>query len=333
MLLPDARRRGEIHFVLARSLPYGSRLCMIGALLFVGFVFQLNLNLFVGAALLLAASLLGVVKGYTNVPRDLGGPCEWRGAERRQLESVLAIARRSRQWDHSLLDVTCWMGQLALAVVAGLTGWVAYVLLRAGYPWPAAACVLDVGVLLLPHWVTGVRRVLTNDPLVVKVEQLLRVMDLWEANRQEGEIMLPQMQVRTVGRGEIPCDAKLVLRLEALGSEFLGLQVQVVLNNVQGRDYPYLYCVLVARPSLRILDRLAMDLPPAGIVCQPSHQERDNVDIIVIRQVTSRTKGYHTDPRACAAIFRFALSQARKLLPSGAAAAAKLSSGTTAANS
>jgi hypothetical protein len=331
MLLPDVRRRGEIHFVLLKSLPYGTRLPMIGALLVAGFVFQLYLSLFVGAAFLLAASLLGIVRGYTNVPRDMGGPREWRGGERNQLENVLTIARRSRQWDRSLLDVTSWMGLLALAAAAGLTGWVAYALLQSGYQWLAAACVLDVGVLLLPHWVTGVRRILTNDPLVVKIEQLLWVMDLWESSPHEGEVMLPQMQVRTAGRGEIPCDAKLVLRLEALGDEFLGLQVQVVLNNVQGSDYPYLYCVLVARPSLQMLDRLATDRPPFGIVCQPSHQEQDNVDIIVIRQETARTKGYHTPPEACAGIFTFALSQARDLLPAGVAGATPgPSTGTTA---
>ena len=118
--------------------------------------------------------------------------------------------------------------------------------------------------------------------------------------------MLPQMQVRTSGQGEMPCDAKLVLRLDALGDAFLGLQVQVVLNNVQGSDYPYLYCVLVARPQLHILEPNAIATPPKGIVVEPKHQEADNVDIVVIRQETTKTKGYHTQPADCAAIFTFA---------------------------
>jgi hypothetical protein len=319
MLLPDARRRGEIHFVLARSLPYNIRLAMIAAFLFTGFVFQCYVNMVAGAALLLAGTLLGIVKGYSNIPEKPNGPSDWRGAERKQLEHVLAIARKTRQWDHSLLDITCWMGQLTLLAIAGTTVWLAYLLFGAGYNWLALVFVLDVAVLLAPHWVTGVRRILTNDPLVVKIQELLRVMTLWEAAPHDGETMLPQMQVRTTGKGEMPCDAKLVLRLEALGDAFLGLQTQVVLNNVQGRDYPYLYCVLVARPELHILQPTAMGTPPKGIVVEPKHQEADNVDIVVIRQETTKTKGYHTPPDACAAIFAFALGEARKISPDSAA--------------
>ncbi len=247
MLLPDVKRRGQIHFVFARSLPYNTRLAMIAALLFAGFVLELYVGLVAGAGLLLAASLLGVVRGYSNVPGDLGDQREWRGADRKQLENVLAIARKSRKWHHSLLDVTSGLGAFGLVVVVGATAGLGYLLLEAGYQWLALALVVDVAVLLLPHWVTGVRRVLTNDPLVVKIQELLRVMDLWEGGPHEGETMLPQMQVRTGGHGDMPIDAKLVLRIEALGDAFLGVQTQVVLNNVQGHDYPYLYCVLVAQ--------------------------------------------------------------------------------------
>ena len=259
------------------------------------------------------------MKGYSNIPDKMGEPREWRGAERKQLENVLTLARKSRQWDHSLMDVTCWMGLLCLLAIAGGTAWLAYRLFDAGYDWLALVCVLDVAVLLVPHWITGVRRILTNDPLVVKIEELLRVMKLWESAPHDGEVMLPQMEVRTTDKGEMPCDAKLVLRLEALGDSFLGLQTQVVLNNVQGRDYPYLYCVLVARPALRILNPTAMGTPPKGIVVEPKHQEADDVDIMVIRQQTTKTKGYHTPPDACAAIFTFALGEARKIRPDTAA--------------
>jgi hypothetical protein len=297
---------------MAKSLPYNIRLSLIAALLFAGFVLQLYVSLPLGAALLLAASLLGIVKGYSNVPGKMGDQCEWRGADRRQLENVVALARKSRKWDQSLLDVTCGLGAFGLAVITGATAGGAYILWDAGYEWLAVICVVDVAVLLVPHWVTGVRRILTNDPLVVKVQELLRVMDVWEAGPHAGEVMLPQMQVRTGSEGEIPCDAKLVLRIEALGDAFLGLQTQVVLNNVQGHDYPYLYCVLVARPQLHMLDK-GLPPPPKGVVVEPKRQEPDDVDIVVVRQKTTKTSGYHTKPAACAAIFRYALGQARQL--------------------
>ena len=102
----------------------------------------------------------------------------------------------------------------------------------------------------------------------------------------------------------------------------MGLQVQVVLNRVEGSDYPYLYCVLVARPSLGMRDRLEYE-PSKGIVTEADRKEADNVDILVIRQETTETGGYHTDTAACRRIFLFALSLCRQLQEAAAHAAPK----------
>ncbi len=263
---------------------------------------------------MLAASLLAVVRGFSNIPPRLPGRREWRGADRAKLENVIELARKTRRWDRSALDVTCGVGLAALAaVLAGIAG-VGYLLWRSDEEWLMAAWVVDAGVLLLPHWVTGVRRVLTNDPLVVKVTQLLAVMDFFRKLRREGEQMTPQMQVRTGKQGEMPCDAKLVLQIATLGEDFPGLQTQVVLNRVQGRDYPYLYCVLVARPQLEMLRQLAPD-PPKDVLVEPKREA--DVDIMVIRRRTTKTSGYHTPPATCRKIFAFALAEARRLAPAG----------------
>jgi len=311
MLLPDARRRGEIHFALAKGLSYRARLAVIAALLAAGLAVQVLLSLGLGAVLLLAASLLAVVQGYRNVPEGFAGRREWRGAERAQLQQVLTLDRKSHQWDESALDVTCATGAACLLAVIAGTALVAFVLWSSRLPWLATAFVVDVLVLLAPHWVTGVRRILTNDPLTVKVRLLLSVMDDWQAHRREGETIAPQMEVRRGSKGEMPCDAKLVLQVAPLGEHFLGLQVQVVLNNVQGRDYPYLYCVLVARPEMEMLPRIR-HRPPADIVVEPKHQ--GDVDIVVVRNKTTKGGGYHTPAHRSREIFQHALKQVRSLL-------------------
>ena len=167
MLLPDPQRRGEIHFSLAKSLPYRRRLAIIAALLAAGLAVQALLSLWAGAALLLAASLLAVVRGYRNVPEGFYGRREWRGADRRQLEQILTLDRKSRQWDQSALDITCPTGAAAFIGIGGLIAGAAYLLWTDGQRWLATAVVLDAAVLLGPQWVTGVRRILTNDPLTV----------------------------------------------------------------------------------------------------------------------------------------------------------------------
>lgn len=309
MLLPDPRRRGEIRFKVARALPYGMRLALIAVLLAAGFALQAVAHPAVGAALLLAATLLSLVSGYTNVPPDDRGKREWRGADRRELEQVIAISRKAKSWDRSLLDITCGPG--AATLVAGAAAvLIASAWLRSrGLDRLADVWVIDCAVLLLPHWFTGVRRVLTNAPLVVKLENLLAVFDDWERDRREGETMAPQIEILVGKAGEMPRDAKLIFRPAGASADFLGLQVQVTLNNVQGSDYPYLYAVLVARPAYGLLRRRLP--PPLGpLVVEPKSE--NGVDIIVIRQRTTKTSGYHTPPRVCRTIFAFALAAARQ---------------------
>ena len=319
MLLPDPLRRGEIHFHIAKSLPYGTRLAAILVLLTAGFVVQAVALAFgcvwgvlFGGLCLFAATLLSLVKGYTNKPRELKGAREWKGAERENLAKILTISEKAKTWDQSFLDITCPRGCLALAGVLFLVFVGAVVLGDLGFELLACVWVVDACVLILPHWVTGVRTVLTNAPLTIKAQLLLQVMDAWKAAAQADEKMLPQMEVLNTPEGQLPQDAKLVLQMDRLGQDFLGLQTQVVINNVQGSDFPYLYCVLVARPKLGLHTQLQLE-PPAEIVAESKTQE--DVQILIIRQHTTKTSGYHTDAAAALRIFQYALSQARTLRP------------------
>ena len=81
MLLPDAARRDDIAFTVAKSLPYNTRMLVIMGLLFVGFGVQIFGFLFIGAAILLAATLLAMLCGYSNVPGQLKGKREWRAGD------------------------------------------------------------------------------------------------------------------------------------------------------------------------------------------------------------------------------------------------------------
>ncbi|MBL7077080.1 MAG: hypothetical protein ISS31_06385 [Kiritimatiellae bacterium] len=311
MLLPDATRRGEIKFVVARSLPYNARMLIVMGLLFMGFGIQIYGYLFLGAAFLLAATVLSIVRGYSNVPGQLKGKREWRVGNHDQLRTIVKIAEQSKRWDQSLLDITCLRGFLVLAAaVIGIT--VACIgLFILSQDDLMHALVLDTAVLLLPHWLTGVRRILTNAPLTTKVEQLLSIVSYWEAHPEPGETLTPQIEFRTDGAGEVPTDAKLIMGLPELGDTFPGLQVQVVLNNVQGSDFPYVYCVLVAKPKLNMLKKIKLDAAQ-GTVLEPKHQ--GDVDIIVVRQQTTKTSGYHTKPAKVLAIFHLARAMARQLL-------------------
>src|SRR3989304_4695459 len=119
MILPPAERRDEIRFIFARSLPYNVRIVLIAFSVFLGLLLQLVLpgtvTLWMGAAFLFLGALLGVVKGYSNVPRKIQrANREFQICSRKEFEDILEINRRSKRWDRSLVDVTSPLGILAL---------------------------------------------------------------------------------------------------------------------------------------------------------------------------------------------------------------------------
>jgi hypothetical protein len=168
--------------------------------------------------------------------------------------------------------------------------------------------------MILPFWLTGVRSILKNDRLVIKVRMLLGVEDAFQGmGPREAEQFQYQLQTapdRDTGK-DIPVDVKALLLREDAPESFLGLQMQVSINSVQGADYPYFYCVIVGRPELG-LQFAELGGRPSNLVVEPSHE--NGVDVIVIRQRTTKKSGYETKPRVANEIFRYALEQTRRIL-------------------
>ena len=119
------------------------------------------------------------------------------------------------------------------------------------------------------------------------------------------------LEIGETAAGKTPLDAKMVLAFHNGPPEFLGLQLQLAINNVQGTDYPYFYCVLVARPPFGLLPKSRSELMP-DITVEKSHE--GDVDIIVIRQTTTQTSGYYTKPNTVKTLFLYALAEARLVL-------------------
>jgi hypothetical protein len=326
MLLPAAERRGEIQFYVAKSLPYGWRLIVAFALMAAGLGLQagfmppdqrlerlfahLGIMPALGLVLVLAGVVIVLTRGYANTLVAPSGTEAWRTARRAEVERILAINQKQRKWDHAVIDVTCGLGCFAFLVLACAAGVAASAI--ASFSTPAAAMFLaNAAVMLIPFWITGVRSILKNDRLVIKARMLLEVEDnLFD--KRGGEEFQYQMQTARTKDGEAPRDLKALVAFHEGPPEFLGLQMQVSINSVQGTDYPYFYCVLVARETFQAMG-LAGQLDDAPSNVTVESKQDAGVTIAVIRQTTTANSGYHTKPNAVAAIFAYALEQARRL--------------------
>lgn len=329
MWLPAAERTGEIHFRFARSLPYRRRLQVAFGLMFAGLAVQIALLGGGSWALGLPLSLVGValliVAGYRNSEETTGPAESWRSARRVEVGRILEISRKQRRWDQDAVDITNGTGFMALLGVVMVLALVTVIVPElemvgngtapGGAPdWlPRLRYMLlaDFAIMLLPFWFTGTRSVLKNNKLVNKAKLLLAIDEDFARLKRDGEVFDFQLQTVPTGEksGHMPVDVKAAIRFPGGPPEFLGLQMQVAINSVEGSDYPYFYCVLVAKTGF---GKLRVAPPPRGLVVEPSTET--DVQVVVIRQQTTKKSGYHTDQEAARRILGFSLEQARGLV-------------------
>jgi hypothetical protein len=296
LTLPARDERGVIVFKVWPSLAYETRMGVAFALIAAGLLMQfLSGTFFIGGIVLAAGNLLLLVRGYDNRV-DFGRfdpGADWERAEPAKLDELQRLDRKIRAWDVSLLDATNAGGAVILVVLGGFLGLVA---------WTARGMVqilaLDGLVLLLPHWITGVRSILVLPNLMIKVRTLQTALRSMKNALEEHEVNL--MILLRGGDAKVPEDLKIKVDIKGQHADFLGLYGQVVINEVKGSSYPYFYTVLVAREGYGMRDAYERYQPPSRITTEFKRQ--DKVEVLVIRQTTTKTSGYHTERDAVARI-------------------------------
>jgi hypothetical protein len=112
---------------------------------------------------------------------------------------------------------------------------------------------------------------------------------------------------------KMPADVKMKVKFKNQAEDFLGFYGQVSINTVQGQDYPYFYVVLVARESSKMISRVASTLKmPPNVISEFSTQ--DDVEILVIRQYTTKKTGFYTDPNAMELILSTGLKTVERVM-------------------
>jgi hypothetical protein len=307
MMLPASEERPIVVFKIWPSLEYNKRLIVSFALIAIGLVFQaFTMSLWAGLPVIIIGNLLLLVSGYDNrVDFKAYDPrAEWERVEKKRLNELIRMDRKIRKWDRSILDITNGLGAAVFVLMTAVLGFIALVF--RGMPRILA---IDAMVLLLPHWLTGVRRILTQPNLVTKVKTIRHV--LRSAGERLGKHRVDLMMLIKGADAKIPEDVKFKVDIDGHHPDFLGLYGQVVLNEVQGSSYPYFYVVLVARRGFGLSKAQLEHECPRGIITELKNQ--GEVEVYVIRQRTTKTSGYHTKPKKCVQIFLEGLGVAGKI--------------------
>jgi hypothetical protein len=321
VLRPTAAEAASLRFLVGTA-SLGTRFLTAGALFTVGLVLW-GLAPGVLAPLGLVVALAGHlplwVRRQTNAPGGATPAHEdvWAPVEDDWLKRVEALERRGEKWDTTPWDASNSLGCMALlgalAMVGGL-GLVAGSVMGfdlLGYVLAGA------GVLLVPLWLNGMRATWNPSELRKKGAALAVAREEAESVAGKDFEPVPLLALREGRRGRYPVDARLMLRpARDDGSGFLGVQVQVAMNNVQGKDYPYLYAVILGKGEFRLPEGPKRQTSVKGavdLVCERGQGE--GVRYLVVRQHADNSGGWHTEPDDIRAIVATALAKARPVWP------------------
>jgi hypothetical protein len=356
---PEREAKYRVRFLLAPGLAYTSRLAFVASCLVLGLAVQVLVSPWVGWGVLLVGAFLAITRGVRNKP-SLQGERRWEPVTLDEFQEVLKKAEESRHWVRSVFNLACGRGFLGLLAALYVVLTVAAVFGEDGGlhplgPFHLLAQVVDKGLTLaqklwlldaaalaLPIWLSGRLTTWAPDELLLKVKCLLEAAQYIQGHRHAGGAIQPQMEVTTCPQGgaptpekkrglpeaepqrRLPHDVRLQVHFNNAPEEFLGVQVQLTINRV-GADYPYLYCVLLARQGFGLQSRLG-GVTEVGREVVEYKVEKD-VEVAVCRQFTTRETGYHTDYSDRIRVLTSSLALAHKALGSGHVA--QVASGTS----
>ncbi|MBN1224468.1 MAG: hypothetical protein JXB23_14565 [Candidatus Aminicenantes bacterium] len=311
---PQPEDRDSVRFHFAKNLPYNIRINLTLILLVAGFVLQLAfMNPFIGIPFLIIGVGLVLVKGYDSRIRlkSFNTDPSWKNVPLEKIQEIDRLRKRSRKWDRDALDVSNPLGFFSLLLFGGLALALSYSLGILAEDFRVTVILaVDTAVLVLPLWLSGMRFILKQPNLAIKVKIILKLYDEFKTLGQEGEQFKPSMMLALGKVHEtVPVDVRFSVAFPGSPEGFYGLQAQINLNVVQGTSYPYFYCVLAAKPGFELQpfkDRITLE---ESIICE--YQKDKRAEVLVIRQKTTKKSGYHTKDKNCAEILRVALEAGR----------------------
>ena len=342
-------RKATPEFVLAKGLSVNTRIVVVAALAVIGITIQLCLSIAIGWVVVLASVLMGAAKWKTNEPK-VHGKYEWKNVtseEFREAEKLLQETRKAAR-GAGCLSSSSARGGCGCALMLLLVGAVSLVIgaiidqnlvsVKAGPPLKGGSFGLlffiDAVTLLVPIWLSGNVKPWDPPQMRLRMEQLAHIYNLAAASPKL-EVQ-PSLQVRKSGDGTVPFDCRLMAKIKDADKNFMGIQVQVSINRVQSRAYPYTYCVIIAKPEFGLVDKgkALIETPPAGGFATglfaSSNEKKEarfsrfhnslvelkkegEVEIAVVRQNT-RKNGYTTTPIQATTQFANALRLAEAML-------------------
>lgn len=300
----DSAEQGIVVFKIWKSLAYKKRILLSSVLIIIGLIIQLvTKTLLPGVVIVFIGNLFLLPSGYDNRIKigRYNPKATWENVGKSKLEEFLKLDKQIAKWDRSSMDISNPLGFFTFLVILAV---LVILFIISLFEEDTALKIISVNgaVLLIPFWVTGVRSKYRILKVVQKIELIVKLL-----SREEAQAKLKPHDVDYyflmggLEKTKAPVDVKFRINIKDRHKDFLGLYGQIVLNYVQSTSYPYFYMVLVARQGFG-LDSIYKNYTPPNPVIK-EYKVQSDVEVLVIRQRTTRKSGYNTKDKQIRQIF------------------------------
>jgi hypothetical protein len=255
----------------------------------VGFLLQLTTrNILAGMPFIVGCLVINLLRGI-SVKQVSAKKLTWQEVTPAKIDQVLQQCKRIKKFRSN--DAGCLIGVIVL-LIFGFSFGIPLIALVVRLNFAFVAAVVNAIILFGGLAFSGRRSAWMPKALDIKTEIVKRMIGSAIIKKYPKTQVIPYLEVGESGEGSFPNDARLMVRFRDAPKDFIGLQGQISINSVKGRPYPYFYVVLIAKHSFDILKKFGKQSFEKLVV---ERKETSEVDVIVIRQRTTKTSGYHTD--------------------------------------
>jgi hypothetical protein len=232
----------------------------------------------------------------------------WEKVESKAYDDVKQMHRKMSWWDLSLFDFTNIIGFIALFIflILVLALWFGF----SGRSIYGEIFIVNIATLFVPHWFSGTRSIDKRTDLTLKIKVINKLISAVKTDLA-GCTVDYFMQL-TGNAKRVPTDTKIRVQFENTPAEFMGMYGQLSLNSIGESKYPYFYVVLLAKSCFNLKDKFKnFDIGKKDI---KEFSFQDDIEILVIRQMTTKTTGYHTSAKDVERVFRNGLNAGKLLV-------------------
>lgn len=297
-------------YVVFDAISPGARTAASVFLIAVGYLFQLvSRNILLGLPFIVVCGVLNLIKSI-NIKQTVAQKYDWQEVTMEKIDQVLEQCRRIKRFNTS--EAGCLIAAFVIFIF-GIVFIVPFVHFIRYITFPVAATIINAVILFCGLAFSGRRHAWTPIGLDIKAAIVKRLTKHSLVTRDPQVKAIPYLEIGQGKDGAVPNDARFMVRFTNAPEAFIGLQGQISINAVKGRSYPYFYVVIIAKPDFDLYGKFSTNSVDKCVV---ERKKTSEVDVIVIRQKTTKTSGYYTNEQMQEYIMSHALRLAKAALNS-----------------